>query len=137
QRPRLVLRGHRMRPLTAVAPFILADVQMIPQPRLITNSQRPVACPRCGSTEVPVVGRGSGPHTASLVCATGGRFLRWHSTKTPEERQRQRREALAKYPPSESQLRYLKFLGDHGPTPATMADASDRIDILLGKEPRA
>jgi hypothetical protein len=34
-------------------------------------------------------------------------------------------------PPSEMQVRYLQALGDTGPVPQTMAEASERINTLV------
>ena len=42
-------------------------------------------------------------------------------------------DAMAQQPPSPAQLDYLKSLGDLGPTPANMAEASQRIARLKGE----
>jgi len=55
------------------------------------------------------------------------------STRTPAEREAKRRAALAQYPPSQGQLRYLTSLGYCGPVPASMLAASDLIEGLLGQ----
>jgi hypothetical protein len=41
---------------------------------------------------------------------------------------------MAHRPPSQGQLAYLATLGDDGPIPATMLEASQRIDLLRSKE---
>src|SRR5262252_685987 len=92
------------------------------------------SCPRCGTVDTPVIGPGSGPHTASARCRHCGAFLQWLSTKTPEQRQAKRRETLARFAPSASQRRFLVYLGYCGPLPQSMLEASDAIDALLGKE---
>jgi len=91
-------------------------------------------CPRCGALDVPAVGPGSGPHTASARCRHCGRFLRWLSTRSPAERQARRQQALTRRPPSPLQLAYLAALGDASPPPANMAEASTRIDALVRGE---
>ena len=63
--------------------------------------------------------------------------MRWLSKYTPEEqatrREQARQDAMAQQPPSPAQLDYLKSLGDLGPTPANMAEASQRIARLKGE----
>ena len=97
-------------------------------------AQPPLLCRRCGAIDTPLVGPGSGQHYAAARCRHCGCFIQWLSQYTPQERaQRQaqaRHAALAQRPPSELQLAYLQGLGDRGPTPATMAEASARIDGL-------
>jgi len=60
--------------------------------------------------------------------------LQWVSQYSDEERlarqQQARREAMAGKPPTAGQLGYLRGLGDTGPPPANMAEASERIDAL-------
>jgi len=41
---------------------------------------------------------------------------------------------MAQKPPSQLQLAYLQALGDAGPPPANMAEASERIDALVRRE---
>ena len=94
-----------------------------------------VPCPRCSVIDIPGVGPGSGPHTASTLCRHCGRFLQWISTKTLAERRVRRQQAqlqaMAQKPPSQLQLAYLVALGnDPGSPPANMAEASARIDAL-------
>jgi len=97
-----------------------------------------IACPRCGCIETPVVGPGSGPHASAALCRHCGAWPRWLSRYTPAERlarrQQPRQEAMAIRPPSARQLAYLQALGDDGPVPASMAEASTRIDTLLRVE---
>src|SRR5262249_25642272 len=99
------------------------------------SSATPLPCQPCGVLDVPDVGPGHGPQSASAMCRHWGRSLQWLSPRSPEEREARRREALSKYPPSSGQLRFLHRLGYRGPTPATMAQASELIDQLL-EEPR-
>ena len=40
-------------------------------------------------------------------------------------------QAMQKLPPPSPQLAYLRALGDDGPVPATMAEASARIDVMI------
>ena len=96
------------------------------------------ACPRCGAIDPPAMGPGSGPHTASARCAHCGRFLQWLSTLPPAERQARRQQArhqaMVQRPPSQAQLTYLQALGDSAPPPASMAEASTRIDARVRGE---
>ena len=93
------------------------------------------SCPQCGAIDTPAVGPGSGPHTASARCQHCGAFLQWLSTHSPAERQAQRQQGrqqtMTKLSPTERQLHYLQALGDNGPLPASMAEASARIDALV------
>jgi hypothetical protein len=61
--------------------------------------------------------------------------LRWVSRYPPAEREARRQAArdvaMARKPPSQLQLAYLTALGYVGPPPATMHEASQRIDSLL------
>jgi hypothetical protein len=94
----------------------------------------PVPCPRCGTIDTPAVGPGSGPHHASARCRHCGGFVQWLSQYPPAERRARRRryrlEVMAEKPPSQAQLTFLQALGDDGPPPANMAEASERIDTL-------
>jgi hypothetical protein len=94
----------------------------------------PLTCHRCGAIDTPTLGLGSRPHYASARCRHCGHFIRWLSTRTSAERQAQHQQArlqtMAQQPPSPLQLAYLQALGDSGPPPATMAEASSRIDAL-------
>jgi hypothetical protein len=98
-------------------------------------TERP--CPRCGAIDVPALGPGTQVHYARLTCRHCQSFLQWISQYTDEERlareQQRRRAAMASKAPTELQLQYLRALGDRGPTPANMQEASDRIDQLRKK----
>lgn len=78
--------------------------------------------------------RGTGPHYARLNCGRYGTFLKWLSKYSPAEqfarRQHALRQAMAQRPPTAPQLAFLKALGDTQPVPATMAEASVRVDAL-------
>src|SRR5262249_49148837 len=91
-------------------------------------------CPRCGAVDQPLIGPGKGPHHASALCAHCDAHLRWPSARSPEEqatrRQLAMQQAMAQKLPSPRQLAYLVDLGDDGPPPATMAEASQRIEAL-------
>src|SRR6266702_2436482 len=97
----------------------------------------PLACRRCGAITTPLVTPGTGPHAYKANCPDCGGFMRWLSKFTPEEqaarRESARLEAIAQKPASPPQLDYLKSLGDRGPAPANMAEASQRIARLKGK----
>jgi hypothetical protein len=100
----------------------------------------PVAltCHRCGAIDRPQYSPGKGPLAMSALCQHCGSLIQWISQYTPSER-RQRREAgqqaaMAAKAPSPEQLRYLQPLGDCGPTPATMAEASTRIDAARARK---
>jgi hypothetical protein len=101
------------------------------------HDSAPLACERCGVIDRPRIGPGSGPHALRATCAHCGRHLLWVSAYTPEERQARRQaaraEAMSKKPPSQPQLTYLATLGDSGPPPTTMLEASTRIDSLAKK----
>ena len=94
-----------------------------------------IACPRCGVIDTPTLGPGNGPHAFRAQCRHCGHFIQWVSNRSPEERQGRRqqakREAMAIRSPSARQLAYLQALGDDGPVPASMAEASTRIDALV------
>ena len=79
------------------------------------------------------VGPGSGPHTASARWAPGGCFPQWTSTRPPEERQA-RPQALAARPSSQAPLASLQALGDVDPVPASLWEASERMDALVHGE---
>jgi hypothetical protein len=51
-----------------------------------------------------------------------------------ERCQQARQQAMANRPPSACQLAYLQALGDDGPSPASMAEASARINALVHGE---
>jgi hypothetical protein len=91
-------------------------------------------CPRCGAIDTPSLGPGTAVHYARLLCQHCGCFLLWISRYSAEEqcarREQARREAMAKKLPTASQLGYLAALGDTGPPPANMLEASDRIEAL-------
>jgi hypothetical protein len=91
-------------------------------------------CPRCGVIDRPTLSPGSGPHAVRASCGHCGRFLHWVSLLAPSERiahrMQARMRAMQQRPPSVTQLAYLQALGDTQPTPANMAEASERIDRL-------
>ena len=97
---------------------------MIPQTDAI-SPLHPGPCPRCGVIDTPAVGPGFGPHTARARWAPGGCFLPWTSTRPP---------AMAQKPPSQLQLASVQALGDDGPVPGSMAEASTRIDARVRRE---
>jgi hypothetical protein len=98
-----------------------------------TDSALTIPCPRCAFSGPHQIGPGTGPHAASLLCGQCSRWLRWRSTRTPQEREARRREALAKLPPSPGQLRFLAAGGYRGPQPTSMLEASNAIDGLLDR----
>lgn len=95
-------------------------------------------CPRCGAIDSPHIGPGNGPHAFRAECRHCGAFFHWVSKYTPAERQARRQQgrhqAMTHRPPSQKQLMYLQRLGDIGPEPSTMAEASLRIDALVRGE---
>ena len=97
-------------------------------------------CLRCGAIDRPTIGPGTDPHWRSVRCRYCGAWLGWLSRFTPTERQARRRaardEAIARQPSSPMQLGYLTALGDSGPPPVTMREASQRIDLLTRGELR-
>ena len=99
-------------------------------------SRQETACRRCGVIAVHCVETGQwGPHTRRLMCQDCGSWIRWLSDRPPVEQavhvEQSRRAAMARKPASEAQLRYLRHLGYRGPQPESMAEAADRIAILL------
>jgi hypothetical protein len=110
-------------------------------PALPGVALKPLACHRCGTFDTPRVEPGTGPHALQAMCRHCGAYLQWVSVYSPEERQARREEhrraAMAKKPASAKQLEFLKALGDAGPVPATMDEASQRIDAARrGQEGR-
>jgi len=107
-------------------------------PQQVSPGADPLACPRCGALDRPAVGPGSGPHYASARCRHCGQFIRWLSQYPPADRQARRQQArlaaMAHRPPSPLQLAYLSALGDVGPVPGSMAEASTRIAALVRGE---
>ena len=93
------------------------------------------ACRYCGAVGRPTLSAGTGPHAIRANCPHCGRFVRWVSVRAPSERLARRAKARLKAmqarPASELQLAYLRGLGDGGPTPRSMAEASERIDRLI------
>ena len=91
-------------------------------------------CPRCGVIDRPTLSPGRGPHACNASCAHCGRFWRWVSLRAPAERfahrVQARLKAMQQLPPSVAQLAYLQALGDTHPAPASMAEASERINHL-------
>ena len=106
---------------------------MIPQTDAISPLQ-PRPCPRCGVIDTPAVGPGFGPHTASARWDPGGCLLQWTSTRPPEERQARRPQALVARPSSQAPRASLQALGDGGPVPASLWEASERLDALVHGE---
>jgi len=104
----------------------------------VNSAADPLACPRCGVIDTPTLGPGNGPHAFRALCRCCGAFLRWLSTRSPAERQARRRqarqEAMTTRPPSARQLDYLAALGDDAPPPASMLEASQRIEARLHGE---
>jgi hypothetical protein len=106
----------------------------------IPDSVQSTPCHKCGVIDLPTLEPGSGPHTASARCRYCGTFtfIKWLGQYTPAERQARhqqaRLQAMAQRPPSARQLNYLQVLGDSGPAPANMAEASQRIDALVRGE---
>jgi hypothetical protein len=88
-------------------------------------------CPHCDCVETPVVTQGTGPHAFKASCAHCGRFVRWVSKYSHEERIHRREQyrlrAMQTRAPSAAQLAYLVALGYHGDAPATRAVASTLI----------
>ena len=98
-----------------------------------------ITCPRCGSGGPHQIGPGAGPHATRALCRHCGAFIAWLSTRSPAERQARRQarlQAMTQRPPSPLQLAYLVALGDGGPVPASMAEASQRIAALVREEVR-
>ena len=104
----------------------------------VNSAADPLACPRCGAIDTPTMGPGNGPHAFRALCRHCGAFLKWLSARSPADRQARRqqakREAMATRPPSARQLAYLQALGDDGPVPGSMLEASERIDALVRRE---
>ena len=106
-----------------------------------TTPAEAAPCPRCGVTATPVLSQGSGPHAIRASCGHCHRFLRWISVLAPSERLahrlKARLEAMRQHPASAAQLALLMALGDAGPPPGDMAQASVRIEELkAGQEAR-
>ena len=101
----------------------------------------PRPCPRCGVIDLPALAPGTAIHYARLTCAHCGRFLQWLSRYTEDERLarkvKSRLTAMQAHPPSAAQLRFLRELGDRLAAPASMAEASDRIELLKNKQETA
>lgn len=92
-------------------------------------------CRHCGSIDEPLVGPGSGPHAASLWCKHCGRFIKWASKLTPEQRKAReanyKRQAMGGRPISAAQRQLLQALGYKGVEPTNRLAASAAIDGLL------
>ena len=97
-----------------------------------------LSCRACGAIDTPTVHPGTGPHALRANCRHCGTFVQWVSALSPEKREAKRREAqraaMVKLSPSQMQLSYLHALGDAGPAPATMLEASTRIDALVQRQ---
>jgi hypothetical protein len=98
------------------------------------NSQTALPCPRCGAVDIPMLSPGTGMHAIKATCSSCGRFLRWVSVLAPAERMARRLKnrlaAMQKLPPTVAQLAFLTSLGDTQEPPASMAEASGRINQL-------
>jgi hypothetical protein len=98
------------------------------------SATTPIVCHRCASIDLPDLRPGSGPHWAAARCRHCKVFIRWISRYSPKEQQARRQEArlqaMTAKPPSQLQLAFLQALGDNGPQPVNMAEASERIDSL-------
>ena len=94
-------------------------------------------CPGCGTIDTPALAPGAGPHAFRALCNRCGAFIQWISQCSPAERQARRQHArqaaMARKPLSPMQLAYLRSLGDTARLPATMIEASQRIDALTRK----
>jgi hypothetical protein len=105
--------------------------------RPIDAINRSHTCPRCGTIDTPTLSPGAGLHAFRVLCNHCGAFIQWISQYSPAERQARRQQdraaAIARKPPSPMQLGYLRSLGDTAPLPATMLEASQRIDALTRK----
>jgi hypothetical protein len=101
----------------------------------VSGTPLETACPQCGVIDRPVVGPGNGPHPFRAQCRHCDSFIKWVSQYTPAERQARHQQARLQAqehrPPSARQLAYLQALDDNGPPPATMREASARIDTLV------
>ena len=99
-----------------------------------STGDRSQTCLHCGAIDTPTLGPGAGPHWRSARCRHCGTWLGWLSRYPPAERQARRQHAreaaMARKPPSQLQLTYLRSLGGTDPPPATMAEASQRIATL-------
>lgn len=110
-----------------------ATLSVVEAPRGVPASDA-LPCPQCGAIDTPAIGPGNGPHAFRTECRHCRSFLWWVSKYTPAERQARRQQAMAHRSPSKKQLAYLRHLGDTGPEPSTMAEASLRIDALVRGE---
>lgn len=115
--------------------MILPQVETLPPAQ---KSLPPLTCHRCGAIDQPRITPGKGPHASAAQCGHCGHFIQWLSRYTPADRQARHQQALKKAmeqrPPSQLQLAYLQALGDDGPVPGSMLEASDRIDTLVRGE---
>jgi hypothetical protein len=103
------------------------------------NPVRP--CPHCGAIDRPTLSPGTGPHVCKASCAHCGKFIKWLSLLAPSERvahkMKGRLAAMQAKLPSQAQLDYLQALGDTLGAPASMAEASQRIEELKAKRSNA
>jgi hypothetical protein len=112
-----------------------------PAPRTVPRDvtlAAPLACPRCGTIDTPIIGPGTGPHHACALCRHCGTHIQWLSQYTPAEREMRRlasrEEAMRTRPPSQAQLDFLRDLGDRDTPPTSMLAASRRIASFLRNE---
>src|SRR5262245_51247429 len=93
-----------------------------------------IICKKCGTIDLPLVSAGTGPHALKPSCGACGTPIHVLSARSPEEkaarREAARHAAMASLPPTAPQLAYLRALGDSEAPPATMAEASKRIQKL-------
>lgn len=93
-------------------------------------------CRHCGGLDRPVLGPGRGPHACEAFCGHCGKHIWWVSLLAPSERierrKKARRKAMQQLAPTAAQLNFLRELGDQGPIPEHMAEASERIARLKG-----
>ena len=100
-----------------------------------TTATVPIACPSVWRDRHAHSPPGEGPPCVSALCAsTAAVFSSGLSQSPPAERQARhqqaRLQATAQQPPSQAQLTFVQALGDDDPLPATMVEASQRIDTL-------
>lgn len=107
-------------------------INTIPQ---INQDVSETVCHSCGVIDRHKLEPAPAPHEAKLVCRHCGRYIRWFSTKTPEEREASHLAAIEHHmsqkPATKKQVRYLKKLGYTGKPPEHMYEASQKIGKML------
>lgn len=72
-------------------------------------------------------------HNTETVCQDCGTFIKWLSTRSPEERAERQQAGISQWmstqPPTARQLRALRRMGYRG-KPSNRLDARDKIDAL-------